>query len=74
MLPLEGLAFADCGRFWYPSADAASLSLQARSACSVGAGMRLNAAGFVFEFHAARPIWTASTSGWRFGVNFRPGF
>jgi hypothetical protein len=36
--------------------------------------MRLNAAGFVFEFHAARPIWTASTSGWRFGVNFRPGF
>jgi hypothetical protein len=73
-LPVEGLAFADCGRFWFPSTDPATSSLDARTSCSVGAGARLNAAGFVFEFHAARPLWATPNGGWRFGVNFQPGF
>jgi hypothetical protein len=35
-------------------------------------GARVNAAGFIFEFNAARPI--TPSHGWTFVVNFRPGF
>jgi hypothetical protein len=40
---------------------------------SVGAGLRLTAAGLVFEFDAVRPIDHVS-QGWKFAFNFRPGF
>jgi len=65
-MPFEGLAFADCGRFWMPSTDT-------RSLCSAGVGTRINAAGFVFEFDAVRPLGPLS-NGWRLGINFLPGF
>ena len=65
-LPFEGLAFADCGRFWMPTADP-------RSLCSTGFGARISAAGLVFEFDAVRPLGPSS-NGWRLGVNFLPGF
>ncbi|MCC7415662.1 MAG: PD40 domain-containing protein [Acidobacteria bacterium] len=72
LLPIDGIAFAECGRFSYPGAGASGAD--SRGLCSVGAGARVNAAGFVFEFHAARPIGAPARNGWRFGVAFRPGF
>jgi len=72
MLPTEAIAFADCGRFWMPSAaDAAST--RATTLCSAGIGTRINAAGFIFEFDAVRPIGALS-QGWRLDINFLPGF
>ncbi len=71
-LPMEALAFADCGRFWMPTAAAASTTTNA-TLCSAGAGARINAAGLVFEFDAVRPFGPAS-GGWRLGINFQPGF
>lgn len=68
-LPFEALAFADCGRFWMPG----GLGLAAETLCSAGAGTRVNAAGFVFEFDAVRPLGPAS-NGWRLSINFLPGF
>jgi len=40
---------------------------------SFGAGVRLNAAGVVFEFAAARPL-DLPDHGWRFSFNLAPGF
>jgi Tol biopolymer transport system component len=71
-LPIETLAFTDCGRFWMPDATL-SASLHATTLCSAGAGTRINAAGFIFEFDAVRPLGPLS-QGWRLGINFLPGF
>jgi hypothetical protein len=70
-LPIEAIAFADCGRFWMPTGSEATL--QTRTLCSAGAGARLNAGGLVFEFHAVRPFGPYG-DGWRLGINFLPGF
>jgi hypothetical protein len=69
-LPIEGLIFSDAGAFWHPSRPDAGVSPLLQSA---GAGVRLNAAGFIFEFDAVRPF-TAPAHGWAFSFNFRPGF
>ena len=71
-LPIEALAFTDCGRFWMPNANT-GLVLQSTTLCSAGGGARINAAGFVFEFDAVRPFGPSS-QGWRLGINFLPGF
>jgi dipeptidyl aminopeptidase/acylaminoacyl peptidase len=68
-LPIEGLIFSDGGQFWTPSLT----GLPQPMLRSVGAGVRLTAAGLVFELDAARPVDNVST-GWRFAFNFRPGF
>lgn len=73
LLPMEALAFADCGRFWFPAVEPPTMS-DAMGVCSVGIGTRVNAAGFVFEFNGARPFGAPGVNGWRFGVNFLPGF
>jgi hypothetical protein len=70
LLPVELFAFSDWARFSAPSTP--SLSSTARQLWSSGAGARLNAAGFVFEFTAARTL--VPLAGWHFVVNFRPGF
>jgi Tol biopolymer transport system component len=68
-LPIEGLLFSDSGRFWLSRARSSSwAALQ-----SVGAGVRLNAAGFVLEIDGVRPIGQPSRR-WTFAINFRPGF
>ncbi len=71
-LPLEGFAFADAawlsGRAPQPGSPASRFAFQ-----SVGAGVRVNAAGFVLELAGARPFGAAG-QGWTFAVNFRPGF
>jgi len=71
-LPIEGLVFSDAGQFWGPSLTNPTLSAQPMLR-SVGAGIRLTAAGLVFELDAARPVDHVS-QGWRFAFNFRPGF
>jgi len=67
-LPLEGLIFSDAGKFSSPGTPASSWPLLR----SVGAGVRLSAAGVIFELDAVRPL--DQTSGWTFAFNFRPGF
>ncbi|HVZ23769.1 MAG TPA: BamA/TamA family outer membrane protein, partial [Vicinamibacterales bacterium] len=69
-LPLEGLVFSDVGRFWIPDADTLPGSRMLRS---VGAGVRIVAAGVVFELDAAKAFDQLS-HGWTFSFNFRPGF
>lgn len=64
-LPIDAFVFADLGVF-----DSSLLGTIHRSILrSAGGGARLNAAGFVFEFAAAR-----AQRGWALAVNFRPGF
>jgi len=65
-LPIDALLFADAGAF-----DTASRTRTLLR--SVGAGVRLNAGGFVFEFDAVRPLDTRP-QGWTLAVNFHPGF
>ena len=69
-LPIEALLFSDSGRFWLSRArsDGTSPLLQ-----SIGAGVRLNAAGFIFEIDGVRRIAQPSRR-WTFAINFRPGF
>jgi hypothetical protein len=73
-LPLEGLVFSDLGAFRMP-APLGSNGPTWNALASTGAGVRLNAAGLIFEFDAARRVGQpAATSGWTFAFNFRPGF
>jgi len=69
-LPLEGLIFSDAGQFWIPSLATSGRPLLR----SYGAGVRLTAAGLVFEFDAVRPVDHTVSRGWSFAFNFRPGF
>jgi outer membrane protein assembly factor BamA len=69
-LPVEGVLFSDAGAFWSPSPTDANARTILRS---VGAGVRVNAAGFVFEFDVSHPF-NDPQQGWRFGVGYRPGF
>jgi Tol biopolymer transport system component len=71
-LPIEGFLFADLAslRTKEPGAGAPSAGHLLRSA---GAGVRVNAAGIVFEFAAARP-YDRPSRGWSFAFNVGPGF
>ena len=62
-LPIDLFGFSDWGRFAGPGL---------RELWSVGAGARLNAAGFVFEFNGVHPMHASDN--WRVEMNFRPGF
>ena len=68
-IPIEALVFTDTGAFWTAGPASAMTKTVLHSA---GAGVRLNAGGFVFEFDAAHPV--SMPGGWRLSVNFRPGF
>jgi hypothetical protein len=67
-LPIEGLAFIDGGRFWMPDRLRGATS----ELRSVGMGVRINAAGMIFELDAVRRV--DATHGWTFAFNLRPGF
>jgi Tol biopolymer transport system component len=71
VLPIEGLIFSDAGRFWIP--DLSTSGTSASYLHSVGAGVRLVAAGVVFELDAVKPL-DQFGQGWSFTFNFRPGF
>jgi Tol biopolymer transport system component len=70
LLPVDLFAFSDWARFVAPRTP--TLASASRQLWSAGFGARVNAAGFIFEFNAARPL--TQTTGWHFVVNFRPGF
>jgi hypothetical protein len=67
-LPIEGLAFTDVGRFWIPDRLRGATSVLR----SVGTGVRINAAGMIFELDAVHRFDAAR--GWTFSFNLRPGF
>lgn len=69
-LPVDAIAFADAGAFWMGTPATRTPPMMLRS---VGAGIRLNAGGFVFEVDAAHPL-DESSKGWRLAFNFLPGF
>jgi len=69
-VPIEGLVFSDTGAFWTQSPSTVAMRSVLRS---VGAGVRINAGGLIFEFDGARPIGRVG-QGWRLSANFRPGF
>jgi len=68
-LPIEGLIFSDAGQFWTSSIGPTTRPLLR----SVGTGVRLTAAGLIFELDAVRTI-DHIAPGWKFTFNFRPGF
>jgi hypothetical protein len=68
-LPIEGLVFTDVGRFSMPDRLGNTSSLLR----SAGAGVRINAAGMIFEFDGVRRF-DAAAPGWAFSFNLRPGF
>lgn len=69
-LPMELLAFSDTARFWTRDVRLRSGTPMLRS---VGVGVRLNAAGVLFELDAVRPF-DQKSQGWTFAFNYRPGF
>jgi hypothetical protein len=71
-IPVEGIAFADIGSFGGRSLNAAAAQ-QFTTLASTGAGVRLTAAGLIFEFAGAHPL-TQYGRGWRLAFNVRPGF
>jgi outer membrane protein assembly factor BamA len=68
-LPVDGLLFADGGAFTEPRAGGTGATML----YSAGAGVRLNAGGFIFEFDVVRPL-AGTDRGWTVALNFRPGF
>jgi Tol biopolymer transport system component len=70
VVPVDAIVFADAGAFWGGAGASPAPPSILRSA---GAGVRLNAGGFVFEVAAARAL-DAAPSGWRLSFNFLPGF
>jgi outer membrane protein assembly factor BamA len=73
-LPLDAFAFADAGTTWgaidrpFGSTTMASALIR-----SVGAGVRANAMGLIFDAAAERPL-DLRLHGWRFSINVRPAF
>jgi hypothetical protein len=65
--PIDAFVFADAGLFGHPARSSSGMLRAA------GAGVRVNATGFIFEFAAARPF-DRDRSGWTLAMNFRPGF
>ena len=68
-VPLDAFLFADAGSF----ARAHAGNRSSATIRTLGAGTRVNATGFIFEFAAARTL-DRNDRGWTLSVNFRPGF
>jgi outer membrane protein assembly factor BamA len=69
-LPLDAIVFADAAAFWGGGLATSSAPRILRSA---GAGVRFNAAGFIFEIDGAH-TFDSVPRGWRLSFNFIPGF
>jgi hypothetical protein len=69
-LPLDAIVFGDAAAFWNGGTANSSTPRILRSA---GAGIRFNAAGFVFEIDGAH-TFDSVPRGWRLSFNFMPGF
>jgi hypothetical protein len=73
-LPLraEAIAFADATYLWATDPSGTARLAQHRIR-SVGAGVRLNALGMLFEVDAVKPL-DRLRNGWTLGIFARPGF
>ena len=73
MLPMDAFAFADAGAGWGGEQRFGSGGVDGRIVRSVGAGVRVNVFGFIFEAAAIRPL-DLNGRGWSMGFGLRPGF
>ena len=73
-LPLEGMVFVDTGSLWTRQAEPDGAFWSRHLMRSLGAGVRVNAGGMVFEFAAVRPFDRADKRGWTVSFNLTPGF
>jgi hypothetical protein len=72
-LPLDVYGFADAGTTWGGPGGPRLTTLSRTWIRSVGAGVRANVMGVVFEFAGERAL-DLRESGWRFAFNLRPGY
>jgi Tol biopolymer transport system component len=73
-IPIEGFVFADTGVAWTSEINPSFAGGGRAFVSSVGAGVRVNALGFlILELHGARPLDRPGT-GWMFGFQLSPGF
>ncbi len=73
-IPMEGIVFVDTGSLWTRQATAGGGIWSQHLLRSVGAGVRVNAGGMVFELAAVRPFDRPDRKGWTFSFNIQPGF
>ena len=72
-LPVDGFVFADAGAGWGGEQRFGPGGMDGAVVRSVGAGVRVNAVGLLFEAAAVRPL-DLRRNGWRFAFSARPGF
>jgi Tol biopolymer transport system component len=73
MLPMDAFAFADAGAGWGGEQRFGAGGVDGRVVRSVGAGVRVNLMGLIFEAAAVRPL-DLRNAGWSLGFNLRPAF
>jgi Omp85 superfamily domain/WD40-like Beta Propeller Repeat len=72
-LPVDAFLFADAGAGWGGEQRFGPGGSDGKVVRSVGAGVRANMAGLVFEVAAVRPL-DLRGAGWAVAFNLRPGF
>lgn len=73
-IPIEGFLFADSGVAWTAATRPSFADGDRRFVSSVGAGVRINAFGYVIvQVAGAKPL-NRPGSGWRFVFDFSPSF
>ena len=72
-VPMDAFLFADAGAGWGGERRFGSGGVDGRIVRSVGAGVRVNLAGLIFETAAVRPL-DLGRAGWGFAFNVGPGF
>ncbi|MGE5360050.1 MAG: BamA/TamA family outer membrane protein [Bacteroidales bacterium] len=73
-LPLEGFVYMDGGSLWAHHEVGPDQAWTRQMLRSVGAGVRVNAGGMVFEISAVRPYDRPDKRGWTVAFNLSPGF
>lgn len=73
-VPMEGIVFMDTGSLWTHQTKPAGGVWASHLMRSVGAGVRVNAGGMVFEIAAVRPFNRPDRKGWTISFNVLPGF
>lgn len=73
-IPIEAFVFGDTGVAWTSDVDPTFAGGDRRFVSSIGAGVRVNAFGYVIvQFAGAKPL-NRPGSGWRFVFDFSPAF
>jgi hypothetical protein len=73
VLPMDAFFFADAGAGWGGEARFGTGGSDGKVIKSVGAGVRMNVIGLLFEVAGVKPL-DLQDSGWSFAFNLRPGF